>query len=45
MVGRSSKVTGPYADAKGVPMTEGGGTPLLLGNSHWGGRRIDPAAK
>ena len=35
MVGRSSHVTGPYADAKGVPMMQGGGTPLLLGNSRW----------
>ena len=35
MVGRSSNVTGPYTDAKGVPMMEGGGTPLLLGNSRW----------
>jgi arabinan endo-1,5-alpha-L-arabinosidase len=35
MVGRSRQVTGPYADADGTPMMEGGGTPLLLGNSRW----------
>jgi arabinan endo-1,5-alpha-L-arabinosidase len=28
-VGRSRKVTGPYADQAGVPMTEGGGTLVL----------------
>jgi len=37
MVGRSRNVTGPYVDAKGAPMLEGGGTPLLLGNSRWFG--------
>ena len=35
MVGRSKKVTGPYTDAQGKPMTEGGGTQLLVGNSRW----------
>lgn len=35
MVGRSHSVTGPYVDAKGTPMLEGGGTSLLLGNSRW----------
>jgi arabinan endo-1,5-alpha-L-arabinosidase len=35
MVGRSHTVTGPYVDAKGKPMLEGGGTALLLGNSRW----------
>jgi arabinan endo-1,5-alpha-L-arabinosidase len=35
MVGRSRSVTGPYVDADGKPMLEGGGTPLLLGNSRW----------
>ena len=35
IVGRSSNVSGPYADAKGIPMMEGGGTPVLLGNSRW----------
>ena len=35
MVGRSAKVTGPYVDANGNPMLDGGGTPVLLGNSRW----------
>jgi arabinan endo-1,5-alpha-L-arabinosidase len=35
MVGRSRSVTGPYVDASGTPMLEGGGTALLLGNSRW----------
>jgi len=35
MVGRSRNVTGPYVDAKGVSMLEGGGTPLLVGNKRW----------
>jgi arabinan endo-1,5-alpha-L-arabinosidase len=35
MVGRSRSVTGPYVDASGTPMLEGGGTPLLLPNSRW----------
>jgi arabinan endo-1,5-alpha-L-arabinosidase len=35
MVGRSRTVTGPYLDASGTPMLEGGGTPLLLANSRW----------
>ncbi len=35
MVGRSQSVTGPYVDAEGKPMLDGGGTPLLLGNSRW----------
>lgn len=35
MVGRSRKVTGPYLDADGKPMTEGGGTQLLGANSRW----------
>jgi arabinan endo-1,5-alpha-L-arabinosidase len=35
MVARSRSVTGPYVDATGTPMLEGGGTPLLLGNSRW----------
>jgi arabinan endo-1,5-alpha-L-arabinosidase len=37
MVGRSRSVTGPYVDADGKPMLEGGGTPLLLGNGRWFG--------
>ncbi len=35
MVGRSRGVTGPYVDASGKPMSEGGGTQLLIGNSRW----------
>ena len=35
MVGRSSKVTGPYVDASGKPMMQGGGTLLLQGNQRW----------
>jgi arabinan endo-1,5-alpha-L-arabinosidase len=35
MVGRSRSVTGPYVDADGTPMLEGGATALLLGNSRW----------
>lgn len=31
-VGRSRQVTGPYVDASGVPMTEGGGTVILRGD-------------
>ena len=37
MVGRAKQVTGPYADADGTLMLEGGGTPLLSGNQHWFG--------
>jgi arabinan endo-1,5-alpha-L-arabinosidase len=35
MVGRSRQVTGPYVDAEGKPMLEGGGTELLAANSRW----------
>ena len=35
MVGRSRRVTGPYLDADGKPMLEGGGTQLLAPNSRW----------
>ncbi len=35
MVGRSHSVTGPYADATGKPMMQGGGTLLLEGNQRW----------
>jgi arabinan endo-1,5-alpha-L-arabinosidase len=35
MVGRSRKITGPYVDAEGKPMLEGGGTQLLVGNGRW----------
>lgn len=37
MVSRSKKVTGPYVDADGTPMLQGGGTQLLIGNSRWFG--------
>jgi beta-xylosidase len=37
MIGRSRKVTGPYLDAQGTAMLEGGGTPLLVGNPRWVG--------
>ena len=35
MVGRSRNVTGPYVDANGTPMLDGGGTLLLAGNQRW----------
>jgi arabinan endo-1,5-alpha-L-arabinosidase len=35
MVGRSRQVTGPYVDREGVPMLQGGGTSLLVGNQRW----------
>jgi arabinan endo-1,5-alpha-L-arabinosidase len=35
MVGRSRHVTGPYVDAEGKPMLEGGATQLLAGNERW----------
>jgi arabinan endo-1,5-alpha-L-arabinosidase len=35
MVGRSRHVTGPYVDAAGKPMIEGGGSPLLTANDRW----------
>jgi arabinan endo-1,5-alpha-L-arabinosidase len=37
MVGRSKRLTGPYVDQDGVPMMQGGGTPLLAGNQRWVG--------
>jgi arabinan endo-1,5-alpha-L-arabinosidase len=37
MVARSRSVTGPYVDETGTLMLDGGGTPLLLGNSRWAG--------
>ena len=50
MVGRSKSVTGPYVDATGKLLTEGGGTELLVANSRWlgpGGESVllDPKAK
>ena len=35
MVGRSKQVTGPYVDADGKPMLQGGGMQLLTANSRW----------
>jgi arabinan endo-1,5-alpha-L-arabinosidase len=35
MVGRSKSVTGPYVDATGKLLTDGGGTPLLVANTRW----------
>jgi arabinan endo-1,5-alpha-L-arabinosidase len=35
MVGRAKAVTGPYVDADGKPLTEGGGTTVLEKNSRW----------
>lgn len=35
MVGRSLEVTGPYIDASGTAMLQGGGTPLLVANQKW----------
>jgi arabinan endo-1,5-alpha-L-arabinosidase len=37
MVGRSKNITGPYVDASGISMLQGGGTQLLAGNSRWAG--------
>jgi len=37
MVGRSRGVTGPYNDADGTPMLDGGGTTLVQGNNRWFG--------
>jgi arabinan endo-1,5-alpha-L-arabinosidase len=35
MVGRATRVTGPYVDADGRPMLKGGGTQLLGANKRW----------
>lgn len=37
MVGRSTKITGPYVDKNGVPMLQGGGSLVLQGNAQWYG--------
>ncbi len=37
MVGRSNRVTGPYVDATGKSMLEGGGTPVLAAQDNWKG--------
>lgn len=34
MVGRASKITGPYLDKEGVNMMQGGGTQILAGDPH-----------
>jgi arabinan endo-1,5-alpha-L-arabinosidase len=36
-VGRARRVTGPYVDRSGKPMTEGGGTLVLAGEGRWRG--------
>jgi arabinan endo-1,5-alpha-L-arabinosidase len=50
MVGRAQKVTGPYIDAAGKRLDEGGGTELLHANEKWlgpGGESVlmDPKGK
>jgi arabinan endo-1,5-alpha-L-arabinosidase len=35
MVGRSRKINGPYVDTDGKPLTDGGGTELLVKNNRW----------
>ena len=47
MVGRAREVNGPYVDATGKPMLEGGGTQVLVGNLRWlgpGGESLYAAA-
>ena len=41
MVGRSREVTGPYLDADGKPMLQGGGTQLLWPNNRWLGPGVE----
>ena len=36
-VGRARRVTGPYSDRDGKPMTEGGGTLVVEGGGRWAG--------
>ena len=36
-VGRSDRLTGPYVDRDGVPLTEGGGTRILAAYGRWQG--------
>ncbi len=35
IVGRSTRVTGPYVDAEGKKLSDGGGLQLLVGNRRW----------
>ena len=35
MVGRSKSITGPYVDAAGKDLADGGGTEVLVANSRW----------
>ena len=37
VVGRSDKVTGPYVDAAGTPLMQGGGTVVVSGNDRYPG--------
>jgi arabinan endo-1,5-alpha-L-arabinosidase len=37
MVGRSANVAGPYSDREGRAMMQGGGTPVVAGNTRWRG--------
>lgn len=37
VVGRAHQITGPYADAGGIPMLEGGGTVVVEGTPEWRG--------
>jgi len=37
VVGRAKQVLGPYVDAQGKPMLDGGGTLILAGNDRWRG--------
>lgn len=45
VVGVSDSVTGPYVDADGVPLTEGGGTPLLTSDEEDGGDVVGPGGQ
>lgn len=48
MVGRSKSITGPYVDAAGKNLADGGGTVLLLANSRWlgpGGESVYVSSK
>jgi arabinan endo-1,5-alpha-L-arabinosidase len=48
MVGRSKSITGPYVDAAGKNLADGGGTVLLLANPRWlgpGGESVYVSSK